>query len=98
MGAYLIDELQHLASTSAALGEVRGRGLFVGIEIVEEDSKDPSPQKAEEIKRLMVEKGFLFDIFGRSSLRLTPPLIIEREDIDRFVEALALVLKEVTSC
>ena len=94
-GVYLTEELQCLASDFPILGEVRGKGLFMGIEIVEGEEKRPSPQKAQEIKRRMVDRGFLFDIFGPSSLRLTPPLIIERQHVDSFVEALGLVLKEM---
>jgi len=97
LGEYLINELQHLASAFGIVGEVRGKGLFIGIEIVEEENRYPAPQKAEEIKRLMMEKGFLFDIFGESTLRLTPPLIIEREHLDQFAETFNSVLKQVTS-
>ena len=96
-GAYLLEGLRHLASDTDFIGEVRGKGLFVGVEIVEKQSQEPAPLKAEEIKRLMVERGFLFDIFGRSSIRLTPPLIIEREHIDTFLEALSVALKKVVS-
>jgi 4-aminobutyrate aminotransferase-like enzyme len=97
LGDYLIDELKNLASVFPVMGDVRGKGLFVGIEIVEGGSNCPAFEKVKEIKRLMVENGFLIDIFGRSSLRLTPPLIINRETIDRFVETLGIVLKKVIS-
>ena len=97
MGEYLMQELRRLASTSPIVGEVRGKGLFVGVEIVEKEGKKAAPQKAREVKRLMLEKGFLLDIYGGSSLRLTPPLIIEREHIDHLIEGLSSVFGQVTS-
>ncbi len=96
LGDYLINELRHLEATSEAIGEVRGKGLFVGIEIVEGDNHDKAHQKAKQIKRLMQEGGFLLTVYGGSTIRLTPPLIIEQDHIDRFIEAFISVLKKVT--
>jgi 4-aminobutyrate aminotransferase-like enzyme len=92
-GAYLMEALQRLALDSPVVEEVRGKGLFIGIEIVEKQSRVASPQKAQEIKQKMVERGYLFDIFGPSSLRLTPPLIIEKEHVNAFLEGFGSVLK-----
>jgi len=97
LGEYLINELRNLESSYGVIGEVRGKGLIVGIEIVEEGSREPAPQKAQEIKRLMVERGFLVTVYGRSTLRLTPPLVIERKQIDRFLETFSTLLTQVTS-
>ena len=96
IGAYLMDGLRHLSASFPLLGEVRGRGLLMGVEIVEGGQKKSSPQKTQEIKRRMVDKGFLFDILGLSSFRLTPPLIIEQEHIDSFIDNLGSVLKEMS--
>jgi 4-aminobutyrate aminotransferase-like enzyme len=96
MGTYLMEKLRGLASSWPIVGQVRGKGLFIGIEIVEEKSRKSSSLRAQEIKRKMVERGYLLDIFGPSSLRLTPPLIIEKEHVDSFVECFGSVLKEIT--
>ena len=96
LGDYMINELRHLETTSEIIGEVRGKGLFIGIEIVEGDNHDKAPQKAKKIKRLMQERGFLFTVYGGSTIRLTPPLIIDRDCIDRFIETFISVLKNVT--
>lgn len=94
-GSYFLETLKQLASTEAQIGEIRGQGLFIGIEIVKPDDQKPAPDAAKRIKAAMVEKGFLFDIFGPSSIRLTPPLIIEFQHVDRFVEALAQVIGQM---
>jgi 4-aminobutyrate aminotransferase-like enzyme len=91
-----MEKLRGLASSWPIVGQVRGKGLFIGIEIVEEKSRKSSSLRAQEIKRKMVERGYLLDIFGPSSLRLTPPLIIEKEHVDSFVECFGSVLKEIT--
>ena len=96
LGDYLINELRHLEATSEMIGEVRGKGLFIGIEIVEGDNHDKAHQKAQQIKRLMLERGVLLTVYAGSTIRLTPPLIIEQDDIDRFIETFSSVLKNVT--
>jgi len=95
-GEYLIDELEALKRTFNIIGDVRGKGLLIGIEIVDEESRDPAPQKAVEIQSRLREQGILLTIYGQSTLRLTPPLVIEREHIDYFIEALNSVLKKST--
>lgn len=97
LGDYLIKELRHLEDISEMIGEVRGKGLFVGIEIVEGDNHDPAHSKSQQIKRMMIERGFLLTVYGESTIRLTPPLIIEQDHIDRFVETFSSVLKNMTS-
>jgi len=48
------------------------------------------------MKIITLERGFLLTVYGESTIRLTPPLIIEQDDIDRFVETFISVLKNVT--
>jgi 4-aminobutyrate aminotransferase-like enzyme len=93
-GAYFKKLLQELAATTPTIGQVRGKGLFIGVEIVDKQNQIAAPQIAHSIREQMVQKGFLFDIFGLSSIRLTPPLIIENHDIDRFVGALDSVIRK----
>jgi 4-aminobutyrate aminotransferase-like enzyme len=95
LGAYFKNALNDLAASTPTIGEVRGKGLFIGIEIVDPIDQLPAPQLAYLIKDQMVEEGFLFDIFGLSSIRLTPPFIIENHHIDRFVGALGAVIGKV---
>lgn len=94
LGDYLLKQLRNLQATYPIIGDVRGKGLMVGIEIVEEENRNPAPQQAARIKDLMLEKGFLLTTYGRSTLRLTPPLIIERNHIDLFLEELGSTLRQ----
>jgi len=96
LGEYLINELETLKGTFNIIGDVRGKGLLIGIEIVDEESREPAPRKAVEIQSRLREQGTLLTIYGQSTLRLTPPLVIEREHIDYFIEALNFVLKKLT--
>ena len=85
-GNYLIGKLRDL--NSAAVREVRGRGLFVGIEI------DPAHANARQICEDLMEKGVLSKETHETVVRLAPPLIITREQIDWAVEQIREVLDE----
>lgn len=90
-GKYLLAKLKALKATYGIIGDVRGLGLMIGIEIVE--ARKPAPETAVKIQRLLRERGILLTVYGKSTLRLTPPLVIERKDIDCFVETLGAVLR-----
>ena len=95
MGSYLTDVLNQVAGATDMIGEVRGRGLFMGIEIVNPESGSTSLPYATAIKQQLVARGFLIDIFGPSCLRLTPPLIIAREHCDSLAEHLRQAIQQI---
>jgi acetylornithine/LysW-gamma-L-lysine aminotransferase len=82
MGAYLLEKLQEI--NSPLIREVRGLGLMVGIEI---------KQKVAPYLQVLTERGVLAQPAGLSVIRLLPPLVINKEQIDRVVEALTEVLQ-----
>jgi ornithine--oxo-acid transaminase len=86
MGNYLIGKLRDL--NSPAVREVRGRGLFVGIEI------DPAHANARQICEDLMKKGVLSKETHETVVRLAPPLIITREQIDWAVGQIREVLDE----
>lgn len=86
LGAYLLDELKAIGSP--AIREVRGRGLFVGIEFV------PERAQADQVVRLLLDKHILTKETHRNTLRMAPPFVIEKEQIDDAVAGLAAVLEE----
>src|SRR5439155_11941588 len=94
-GARLLAKLRDLAARHPPIGEVRGLGLMVGIELVEDrDTKTPAPATAAGVQARMLERGFLIGVGGYHGnvLRLQPPLVIEDADLDRSVAALDEVL------
>jgi 4-aminobutyrate aminotransferase-like enzyme/Ser/Thr protein kinase RdoA (MazF antagonist) len=79
-------DLQH-----PAIGEVRGRGLLIGVAFVEDGkSREPAPALAEEVANGMRERGVLVGRTGphENVLKIRPPLAFEAEHIDVVVEAL----------
>ena len=79
MGQYLKDELEKIKENHDVIAEVRGCGLMVGIELTE-----PGAKYVDKLR----EKGFLINCTADKVLRLVPPLIIKKEEIDEFVKAL----------
>jgi len=83
-GRYFMSRLQELSSPR--IKEVRGKGLFIGIEI-------NKPYDAHELCLKLLEKGVLTKDTHKTVLRLAPPLVITREEIDEVVEIIRQVLK-----
>ncbi len=94
-GEALLAALKELQRIQPRIGEVRGLGLMVGVELVRDANKAPDPEAAGKVRGLMREKGFLLGVGGTygNVLRLQPPLIIEAEDLKLAVAALAECLK-----
>ncbi len=87
MGAYLLDKLHLLKSPF--IKALRGKGLFIGIEI------DPRKAKAREVCEQLMAHGILSKETHETVVRLAPPLVITREQIDWAVERIDSVLKEM---
>jgi len=81
MGAYLLEELKKI--DSPLIREVRGMGLMIGIEI---------KKKVAPYLRALTERGVLVLPAGMTVIRLLPPLVITREQVDKIVVALKEVL------
>ena len=87
MGDYLAGELRK--NTSPLIKEVRGRGLFIGVEI------DPALGSAREICEALMDRGLLSKETHETVVRLAPPLVISRQEIDWAVEQINDVLQEM---
>lgn len=83
MGQYFRQQLENLHSDK--ITEIRGSGLMLGIEL----SID-----AKAVNTALFNHGYLCGVVGTSTLRLLPPLIIQKADIDGFVETLSAILKD----
>ncbi len=96
MGKYLRDRLEGLKEKYPIIGEVRGMGLIQGIEVVKE-KKEPAPDFVLRIFEITKKKGLLIGkggLFG-NVIRLTPPLTIEKGEIDQAVQILDQAFKKI---
>ncbi|MGE5625058.1 MAG: ornithine--oxo-acid transaminase [Bacillota bacterium] len=87
LGAYLLQKLEALKSP--LIKSLRGKGLFVGVEI------DPKQARAREVCERLMTQGILSKETHETVVRLAPPLVITRAEIDWAVERIALVLAEM---
>ena len=88
IGGYFKKRLNELADKHACVRGVRGLGLMLGMELSSKEIAGATVDKAR-------ERGFLINCTADKVLRFLPPLIVERKHIDRLVEALDEILKEV---
>jgi len=96
VGKRLIEKLRGLMDKRHLLGDVRGMGLMIGLEIVSNrDTREAAPKQRERIIRRAFEKGLLTLPCGKSTVRLSPPLICTDSDADKAVSILDDVLAEV---
>jgi 4-aminobutyrate aminotransferase len=89
MGEYIMDRIQAWPGQHKIVGDVRGRGLMIAVEIVaDQKSKEPSGELRDRIVELAFERGILFLGAGPNSLRICPPLIVNKEQIDAALDVL----------
>ena len=78
------------------LGDVRGMGLMIGLEIVaSRETREPAPKARERVIQRAFEKGLLTLPCGKSTVRLSPPLVCTDSDADKAVAILDDVLADV---
>jgi 4-aminobutyrate aminotransferase len=86
-GAYLQEGLRKLAQKHDCIGDVRGLGLMVGVEFVEDRSTmKAAPELRERVETACFERGLIILGAGFNTIRWSPPLIITRENIDVALE------------
>ncbi len=89
MGEYLMSRLSRWPQRFSNVGDVRGLGLMIGIELVrDQQTKEPAPDLRDRLEMLAFERGVLILGCGPNSIRLCPPLIIDREQADYAVDTL----------
>jgi 4-aminobutyrate aminotransferase-like enzyme len=98
-GDYLKARLCELADRCDYLGDVRGKGLVMGLEFVKDKrSKEPSPELTKQVIEQCANHGLLVGAVGMfgNVIRVAPPLVITREEIDESVEIMDRVLQGLT--
>jgi 4-aminobutyrate aminotransferase len=92
-GSYVQQRLRMLQRRSRWIGDIRGRGLMIGIELVRnQQRKEPADSERDECIQEAFRRGLLLLPCGRNSIRISPPLSITREEIDQGLKVLEEVL------
>ncbi len=87
IGAYLKNGLQKLMSKYECIGDVRGPGLMLGVEFVKDRaSKKPDPELRDRVEMASFNRGLILLGCGPNSIRWSPPLILNRENVDVALE------------
>ena len=97
VGRHLAASLRRLQDRHAPIGDVRGSGLFLGVELVRDrETREPAAEEAAYVVNRLRERGVLAGTDGphQSVLKLRPPLIFSERDADLFVATLDDVLRE----
>lgn len=98
MGELLLTRLHELAERHPLIGDVRGKGLMIGIELVTDRVlKTPAAKDRDELVRLCFERGLLILGCGENCIRLCPPLIITDTEADTAISLLDEALTELES-
>jgi 4-aminobutyrate aminotransferase len=97
-GERTVARLRELAERHPLIGDVRGLGLMIGVElVVDRATKEPAKTQAAQVRRLCREAGVLVGVGGQSGnvIRFQPPLVIDDADLDRAVDVLDEALSSV---
>jgi 4-aminobutyrate aminotransferase-like enzyme len=98
VGDALACGLRTLAGPHPLIGDVRGRGLFLGVELVRDrDTLTPAPRHASYVVERMRDRGILLSTEGplHTVIKMKPPLVFSEDDAGTFVAALDQVLAEL---
>src|SRR5436190_5331320 len=94
MGAYMMDRLRELQDKHASIGEVRGLGLMIGVELSHDrDAIEPWPELRDKIVVECFNRGLVIQGAGESSIRFSPPLIVDRSQVDFAADTFGAVLE-----
>ena len=98
MGELFIDGLTKLKNRYEIIGDIRGKGLFLGIELIKNRSSlEPAPKEAELLVEGMLSKNILLSIDGprKNVIKIKPPMVISKEDVDRTIKSLDEVFSDI---
>jgi 4-aminobutyrate aminotransferase len=83
----MLDPLEEIRARHTSMGDVRGKGLMIGMEFVKEkSSKEPNEAIRDMIEKYGFQHGLLLLGCGRSVIRLAPPLCITKQEVDEGLE------------
>jgi 4-aminobutyrate aminotransferase len=99
IGGYIMDRLRDWPARFPAVGDVRGLGLMIGIELVrDQQTRERAPELRNRVLELAFARGLLVLGAGENSIRLCPPLVITRDQagfaVDVLEECLKIAIRE----
>ena len=86
LGSYLQDQVRVMQSTHGLIGDVRGHGLFIGIELMREE--EPAGDVVANVIEYAKQRGVMLSSDGPDNnvFKIKPPMVVQREDIDMFLD------------
>ena len=95
VGEYFFTKLRELAGRHAEIGEIRGKGLMIGMELItDQKSKAPAKVLCDSLVTRAYYNGLILLQCGQSTVRFMPPLMIGRQDVDEAIRLLEASLIE----
>ena len=89
VGAHMIAGVKALMDKHAIIGDVRGRGLMIGVELVRDrQTKERATTERDRIVHECFKRGLLVLGAGQNSIRLSPPLVLTKEQADTAIKIL----------
>ncbi len=96
VGAYMLDRMKSWPAKHKSVGDVRGRGLMMGVELVrDQKTKERAGAERDRVVEACFEKGLLLLGCGENTVRISPPLIITREQADIAMDILESAIAAV---
>jgi 4-aminobutyrate aminotransferase len=94
VGAHMLNRMRDWPERFRFVGDVRGLGLMLGFELVrDKQSKERAPEIRNQLEEMTFERGLLILGCGQNSIRLCPPLVIDRDQADFAVDTLEQCLR-----
>ena len=98
IGEYLLDGLKNMQNNHNIIGDIRGRGLFIGIELIKDmDNMTPATSDADIIVNEMKKKGILISSDGpdHNVLKIKPPLVFNKKNANYFLESFEDIISKI---
>ena len=98
VGTRLLDGLRELKEKHSLIGDVRGVGMFIGIDLVtDRTSREPATAEAQHIITRLKQEFILFSADGpnRNVLKFKPPMVLSLDDVDHLLRTLDTIFDEI---
>ena len=98
MGNYIMEHLKKMMKRYEIMGDVRGKGLMIGIEFVKSKrTKEPAPELCDRIAYECFRNGLMLLTCGQNVIRFIPPLIVSQHTVDQALDIFEKAVKKIQS-